>query len=63
MAIITTQSSTRGKCISCAFYNFENNYWPCGVCSNSASKVKRKKRNWNDKICVNFKRGKEFGDR
>jgi hypothetical protein len=63
MSIVTITSTSRGKCISCSFYSFENGYWPGGVCSNKGSKVKRKQRNWNDKICVNFKRGKELGDR
>lgn len=56
MAIFTYISSSRGKCVSCWFYSSYNRYWLTGNCINDEAKIRRRKRQWNDKICMNWKR-------
>lgn len=57
MSIITTVSTTKGKCIGCAYYTYEGTDWTSGDCGNEKSQVKNKQRWWNSKICRSWKRG------
>jgi hypothetical protein len=60
MAIIQITSSSKGKCISCYFYKYKNYYWLSGNCVNFQNKIKRRQREWNDKICkTGFRRGEQ----
>jgi hypothetical protein len=60
MSIIEVICSTRGKCVSCAFFRIEDDYWPSGKCINENAKIRYRERERNSK-CGQWKRNVEFG--
>lgn len=49
MSVIETVSSTKGKCISCSFYDAPEDDWLVGNCTNADAKIKNKRRYYNQK--------------
>jgi len=56
MAVFTVESDTRGKCVSCRYYEITGTYWVHGLCKCPDNKIRSRQRWHNDK-CTFWRTG------
>jgi len=56
MTVFEVRSDPKGKCISCKYYQYEDDYWVVGDCVCKTNKIKKRTRQHNDK-CFFWRRG------
>ena len=60
MTVIEYMISTEGKCVSCKYYEqYCDTGWLAGKCICTTNKIKNRRREYNSKACMSYRR-KEF---